>query len=104
LLQSVDAAPATAFSLRCVDYLPCLVVLLFQAIPRLRKIENDGNQHAEAPQILEDLEKRPVAENVSKPFPAPLKGPERNAPRMLDALPANGPGKRPLSINPQSHG
>ena len=77
-----------------------MVVLLLQAIPRLRKIENDGNQHAEAAQILQDLEQRPVAENVTEPFPAPLKGPERNAPRMLDALPANGPWKRLPSINP----
>jgi len=44
------------------DDLPGLVVLLLDAVARLREIENYGDEHAETAEVFKGFEKRPVAE------------------------------------------
>ena len=43
-LERVDATAAAAFSLRGVDDLPRLIVLLLEAVARFRKVEDDRDQ------------------------------------------------------------
>src|SRR5579863_4687474 len=102
-LERFDAPAAAAFSLRGVDHLPRLIVLLLEPVAGFGKIKNHRDQHAESLEIFQYIQKRPSAEAIGNPIQDPLDAPERRRPTMAYALFSNGPGIRPLSLNSDSH-
>src|SRR5271154_5878010 len=85
-LQRFDAPAAAAFSLRGVDDLPRLIVLLLEPVAGFGKIENHRDQHAEAFEIFQYVQKRPSAEDIGNPIQGPLDAPKRRGPTMFYAL------------------
>ena len=77
LLQCIDTASASTFALRRVDHLPRLVVPLLYARIRFREIEDDRDQDREAADILQRLQKCPIAQQVNRPFENVLECEER---------------------------
>src|SRR5215510_13303929 len=84
-LQGFNSPSTAAFSLRCIDHLPRLVVFLLQPVARVMEIENHRNQDGETPQIFQDLQKSPIAEKESDPLEWPFNDKEKHHPRMPQA-------------------
>ena len=102
-LKRFDPASTAAFALRRIDYLPRLIMLLFEAIAGFRIVEDHCEQHGKDPQIFQDFEKRPVAEEIGGPLEAKLDRVQRHGPAMADASPVISPEKRSFSCFAQRH-
>src|SRR5260370_3230100 len=103
LLESFDAAAIPAFPLRGVDDLPSLVMFLLETVAGLGEIEDHRDAHTKTSEIFDHFDERPIAEEVGDPLPAPLEGPKRHGPRVVQLLPADAPGFRAFSMKPHSH-
>src|SRR5580698_9823167 len=103
LLQSLDSAPAAALALGGVDDLPSLVVALLDAVAGLGEVEDDRDQHGEAPHVFEHFEQCPVAEREGYPLQSPLESDERDEPGMGRALPPHPPRYGPRSWAVHDH-
>ena len=66
--------------------------------------DDDGDEHAKALEVFQDVEEGPAAESEGDPFEDPLEAPEWCRPNMLNALSSNRPGIGPLSVNSDFHG
>jgi hypothetical protein len=96
-LKSFDPSAASAFALRGVDHLPDLIVLLLLPVTGLGVVEDDGKQNREDPQVLQNLQKCPSAEEISNPVKGQLDSMPRNGPSMADRLLVFRPRGRTLA-------
>ena len=60
-LESFDAASTAAFSLRGINYLPCLIMFLFAAVAGFREIENHRHQNGKNLHIFQHFQECPPA-------------------------------------------
>src|SRR5882724_10025656 len=103
-MQRFNSPTVTAFALRSVHHLPCLIVFLLDAVARLIKIEDDREKDGKTSHVLQDFQKVPVAQKVRNPFPNELNGQKWHCPGMFKAAALFGPGRGLLSMYLDQHG
>jgi len=102
-LERFETPAAAALSLRSVDDLPCLIVLLLETVAGFGKVEDHCDEDAKDLEVVEHFEKSPMPEPKGDPFAAPFNGPEGHSPDVLDMLSPDRPGFGSLALNLYFH-
>src|SRR3954470_21685970 len=102
LLQRFDSSSAATFALRCVDYLPSLIMPLHGAVIGFVEVKEHGDQNRQAAEVFEYNHEMPPAEKKRDPFPSPFHREERHTPSR-NVFPPLSPGERSLACFANDH-